>query len=185
MHLLFQPVSVTSLRTDEWSPDHDKIAYDPLQGPAYHLSKTKDFVSGQRIKRLEKMFGTVPVGLSLHCDAWRDINLSYENATEDDPCAAARALSIRVAIDMLVSVCQGRDLARVPPTRGQLTDQSVSWLHSVFVRPCLAPPGSDARGWLVAGAGSMRTRRCDAAASRRGPCTRATASRLALRARTV
>ena len=73
------------MRTDEWSPDHDKIAYDPLQGPAYHLSKTKDFVSGQRIKRLEEMFGTVPVGLSLHCDAWRDINLSYENATEDDP----------------------------------------------------------------------------------------------------
>ena len=95
----------------EWSPDHSKMSYDPLQGPAYHLSKTKDFVSGQvrkrlsnplcepfyqdrlgtntagnsektrfsqRIKRLEKIFDTVPVNSSLHCDAWRDINLSYE-----------------------------------------------------------------------------------------------------------
>jgi hypothetical protein len=36
----------------EWSPDHSKMSYDPLQGPAYHLSKTKDFVSGQVRKRL-------------------------------------------------------------------------------------------------------------------------------------
>ena len=69
----------------EWGPNHNQFAYDPLQGPAYHLSKTKDFVSGQRIKRLEKVFDTIPVDLSLHCDAWRDINLSYENTTEDDP----------------------------------------------------------------------------------------------------
>ena len=69
----------------EWGPNHNQFAYDPLQGPAYHLSKTKDFVSGQRIPRLEKMFDTIPVDLSLHCDAWRDINLSYENTTEDDP----------------------------------------------------------------------------------------------------
>ena len=27
----------------------------------------------------------IPVNSSLHCDAWRDINLSYENVTEDDP----------------------------------------------------------------------------------------------------
>ena len=69
----------------EWSPHHSIMSFDPLQGPAYHLSKTKDFVSGQRIKRLEKIFDTIPVNSSLHCDAWRDINLSYDNTTEDDP----------------------------------------------------------------------------------------------------
>ena len=70
----------------EWGPQHPVVAkYDPLQGPAFHLSKTKDFVSGQRIKRLEKIFDTIQVNSSLHCDAWRDINLSYENTTDDDP----------------------------------------------------------------------------------------------------
>ena len=69
----------------EWSPHHSIMSFDPLQGPAYHLSKTKDFVSGQRIKRLEKIFDTIPVNSSLHCDAWRDIKLSYDNTTEDDP----------------------------------------------------------------------------------------------------
>lgn len=69
----------------EWSPQHSTMAFDSLQGPAYHISKTKDFVSGQRMKRLEKIFATIPVNLSLHCDAWRDINLSYENTTDNDP----------------------------------------------------------------------------------------------------
>jgi hypothetical protein len=69
----------------EWGPQHVQMSYDPLQGPAYHVSKTKDFVSGQRIARLGKLFDTVPVGASLHCDAWRDINLSYENTTTADP----------------------------------------------------------------------------------------------------
>lgn len=69
----------------EWAPSHNLMAYSTAQGPAYHVSKTKDVVSGQRIKRLAKIFDTIPVNSSLHCDAWRDINLSYENETEDDP----------------------------------------------------------------------------------------------------
>ena len=36
-------------------------------------------------KRLAKIFETIPVNTSLHCDAWRDINLSYDNETEEDP----------------------------------------------------------------------------------------------------
>ena len=123
------------MRTDEWSPDHDKIAYDPLQGPAYHLSKTKDFVSGQRIKRLEKVFDTIPVDLSLHCDAWRDINLSYENTTEDDPwCVQPWWL--------VVSPCACQHSMRevhFTKTKHQTDRQHACLGRLVFVRSCRVP----------------------------------------------
>ena len=51
----------------EWSPNHGGLAYDSQQGPAFHVSKTKDFVSGQRIPRISKIFDTIPVNASLHC----------------------------------------------------------------------------------------------------------------------
>ena len=35
----------------EWAPSHNLMAYSTAQGPAYHVSKTKDAVSGQRVKR--------------------------------------------------------------------------------------------------------------------------------------
>ena len=49
-------------------------------------------------------------GLSLHCDAWRDINLSYENATEDDPWCGCPC---RVVVDVLVNPCGGRACQRL------------------------------------------------------------------------
>jgi hypothetical protein len=52
---------------------------DPLQGGAFHISKTKDAATGERWKRLEAFLQTVPVSTTVHSDAYRDINDSWEN----------------------------------------------------------------------------------------------------------
>ena len=52
---------------------------DPLQGPSYHLSKTKDVASGRRWQRFQAFMDAVPVEQTVHADAYRDINLSFEN----------------------------------------------------------------------------------------------------------
>eukprot|EP01043_Picozoa_sp_COSAG02_P055398 COSAG02_NODE_6414_length_3587_cov_2.185493_1_plen_951_part_00 len=52
---------------------------DPLQGGAYHISKTKDAATGERWKRLEAFLRTVPVSTTVHSDAYRDINDSWEH----------------------------------------------------------------------------------------------------------
>ena len=51
---------------------------DPLQGPAYHISKAKDAASGQRWDRFKAFLEAVPVRTTLHSDAYRDINDSWE-----------------------------------------------------------------------------------------------------------
>ena len=51
---------------------------DPLQGGAYHISKTKDAATGERWRRLEAFLQTVPVSTTVHSDAYRDINDSWE-----------------------------------------------------------------------------------------------------------
>eukprot|EP00947_MAST-08B_sp_MAST-8B-sp1_P003034 g3034.t1 len=63
---------------------------DPFQGPSYHVSKTKDAVSGQRWRRLAAMLDTVPLaagggrpGSTLHSDAYRDIDVSFEGHAGD------------------------------------------------------------------------------------------------------
>jgi hypothetical protein len=71
-----------------WSDNADTRT-DPLQGPAYHISKTKDAASGQRWRRLQAMLDTVPLasplgsggplGSTLHSDAYRDIDTSWED----------------------------------------------------------------------------------------------------------
>eukprot|EP00040_Diaphanoeca_grandis_P037223 m.241469 g.241469 ORF g.241469 m.241469 type:complete len:965 (-) comp33776_c0_seq1:288-3182(-) len=54
---------------------------DHLQGPAYHISKTKDAITGQRWRRLDAFRKTVPVSHTVHMDAYRDIDTSFENDT--------------------------------------------------------------------------------------------------------
>ena len=51
---------------------------DPLQGPSYHLSKTKDAASGHRWKRFQNFLDAAPVSHTVHSDAYRDINDSWE-----------------------------------------------------------------------------------------------------------
>ena len=50
-----------------------------MQGGAYHISKTKDFVSGLRMERLKSFLKTIPLSHTLHSDAYRDINVSWED----------------------------------------------------------------------------------------------------------
>ena len=52
---------------------------DPFQGCAYHVSKAKDAASGQRWRRYEQFLSAVPVSGTVHSDAYRDINLSWEH----------------------------------------------------------------------------------------------------------
>lgn len=52
---------------------------DPLQGGAFHISKTKDAATGERWKRLEAFLQSVPVSTTVHSDAYRDINDSWES----------------------------------------------------------------------------------------------------------
>lgn len=51
---------------------------DPLQGGAYHISKTKDAVTGLRWQRLKRFLASIPVDRTVHSDAYRDINDSWE-----------------------------------------------------------------------------------------------------------
>jgi hypothetical protein len=51
---------------------------DPLQGPAYHLSKTKDTASAERHRRFNQFLATVPVAPTIHCDANHDVSDSWE-----------------------------------------------------------------------------------------------------------
>ena len=51
---------------------------DPLQGPSYHLSKTKDAATGERWRRLQAFVDSTPVQHTVHSDAYRDINDSWE-----------------------------------------------------------------------------------------------------------
>lgn len=62
-----------------WSRDSPGVRSDPLQGGAFHLSKTKDAASGKRWERLARFLDTIPNGLTLHSDAYRDINDSWED----------------------------------------------------------------------------------------------------------
>lgn len=73
---------------------------DPLQGPSYHISKTKDAVSGQRWRRLEEMLKTIPLAGTIHMDAYRDIDTSWENdaagyIAEDEEMACGCEADIR------------------------------------------------------------------------------------------
>ena len=52
---------------------------DQCQGPCYRLSKAKDFSSGQRTKRFEALLRTIPITQTVHMDAYRDINDSFES----------------------------------------------------------------------------------------------------------
>ena len=51
---------------------------DPLQGPSFHISKTKDAATGLRWQRYADFLAAVPVDTTLHSDAYRDINDSWE-----------------------------------------------------------------------------------------------------------
>ena len=63
----------------EWCGSMCATRTDPLQGPAYHLSKTKDTASGERHRRfnqfLELIDATPP---TIHCDANHDVSDSWE-----------------------------------------------------------------------------------------------------------
>ena len=61
----------------EW-PWQAPVFSDPLQGPAYHISKTKDAASGERWRRYEDFLAAVPVEGTVHSDACRDIDVSWE-----------------------------------------------------------------------------------------------------------
>ena len=52
---------------------------DQCQGPCYRLSKAKDYSSGQRTKRFEALLRTIPITQTVHMDAYRDINDSFES----------------------------------------------------------------------------------------------------------
>jgi hypothetical protein len=52
---------------------------DPFQGPAYHISKTKDAATGKRMQRLDNFVKTVPLEFVIHSDAYRDIDTSWES----------------------------------------------------------------------------------------------------------
>eukprot|EP01052_Picozoa_sp_SAG31_P035738 SAG31_NODE_4353_length_3321_cov_2.678150_3_plen_843_part_00 len=55
------------------------VLSDPLQGGSYHISKTKDAATGERWRRLEAFLDAVPVRTTVHSDAYRDINDSFES----------------------------------------------------------------------------------------------------------
>jgi hypothetical protein len=61
----------------EWIWQAPKLS-DPLQGGAYHISKAKDAATGERWRRLEAFLRAVPVSTTVHSDAYRDINDSWE-----------------------------------------------------------------------------------------------------------
>ena len=61
-----------------WGGNPMSTRTDPLIGPSYHLSKTKDAVSGQRWRRLDEMLETIPLEGTIHMDAYRDIDTSWE-----------------------------------------------------------------------------------------------------------
>ena len=52
---------------------------DPLQGPAFHISKTKDAASGERWRRYAEFLQAAPVTGTVHSDACRDIDVSWED----------------------------------------------------------------------------------------------------------
>eukprot|EP00039_Didymoeca_costata_P007597 m.101573 g.101573 ORF g.101573 m.101573 type:complete len:939 (+) comp13746_c0_seq3:117-2933(+) len=53
---------------------------DPLSGPSFHISKAKDYSSGHRWNRYKEFVDYVPnLTHTLHMDAWRDIDTSFEN----------------------------------------------------------------------------------------------------------
>eukprot|EP01043_Picozoa_sp_COSAG02_P018584 COSAG02_NODE_872_length_16321_cov_6.491062_2_plen_169_part_00 len=62
-----------------WGADQPGLHSDPFQGGAYHISKTKDAASGHRWERLKRFLAVVPVDTTVHSDAYRDINDSWEN----------------------------------------------------------------------------------------------------------
>jgi hypothetical protein len=49
-----------------------------LLGGSYHVSKTKDAATGQRWRRFKAFLDAVPVEATVHSDAYRDINDSWE-----------------------------------------------------------------------------------------------------------
>jgi hypothetical protein len=57
-----------------WDNTSASMRTDPLQGPCYHISKTKDVTSGGRLHRFDEMYSTVPMSDVLHMDAYRDID---------------------------------------------------------------------------------------------------------------
>ena len=66
---------------------------DPLQGPAYHISKAKDAASGERWRRFERFLEAVPVEATLHCE--RPIDLaSLCQCLRLFPCCAIVQLSV-------------------------------------------------------------------------------------------
>jgi hypothetical protein len=90
---------------------------DPLQGPAYHISKTKDTAHGTRYPRIDEMWTVAdfppPYLPSIHTDAWRDTDVSWELdgvTTLDDrseqPCGCARDIAY-FASRGLTQGCEG------------------------------------------------------------------------------
>ena len=61
-----------------WGADQPGLHSDPFQGGAYHISKTKDAASGLRWERLKRFLAVAPVDTTVHSDAYRDINDSWE-----------------------------------------------------------------------------------------------------------
>ncbi|WP_139991326.1 endo-alpha-N-acetylgalactosaminidase family protein [Paenibacillus paridis] len=73
--------------TPDWSPDiisHDpdgakRIWIDTKEGHrAYHISHTKDVESGKVFERIDQFLQTVPVHRTVHIDAFRNTNASWE-----------------------------------------------------------------------------------------------------------
>ena len=62
-----------------WGAGQPGVHSDPLQGGAYHISKTKDAASGRRWERLQRFLNAAPVETTVHSDAYRDINDSWES----------------------------------------------------------------------------------------------------------
>eukprot|EP00041_Stephanoeca_diplocostata_P028410 m.805016 g.805016 ORF g.805016 m.805016 type:complete len:927 (-) comp23369_c0_seq18:132-2912(-) len=63
-----------------WSGNAAKRS-DPLLGDSYHISKTKDAALGLRWQRYERFVSAVPLAGTVHSDAYRDIDTSWENDT--------------------------------------------------------------------------------------------------------
>ena len=83
-----------------WDSQSGQMRTDPLQGECFHISKTKDAVSGGRWKRFDEMFATVPMTSVLHMDAYRDIDVSWETdeagfIAEDEEAACGLAGDLR------------------------------------------------------------------------------------------
>jgi hypothetical protein len=85
-----------------WS-DNSNTHSDPLQGPTYHISKTKDAATGRRWERMSRFLAAIPTSHTIHSDAYRDIDDSWETdergfiAEDEEATCGLQADQVRLA----------------------------------------------------------------------------------------